>query len=287
MEAAVRGPDDLPPTLRPRVGSIGQAVPSPLLGPDDPPPFRVVNPEGTARILFTSDHASCSVPRSLGKLGLRDRDLRRHIGWDPGAADLTLRLSELFNAPAVLSGYSRLVIDCNRTPGTEDSILRSSDGTRVPGNCALSEEDAGRREFELFHPYHDAIRSMLARLRKESGSGPAYIAMHTFTPNLDGFDRPWHVGVLWDRDTPLAEPLIAALRRVPGLVVGDNQPYSGTDQFDYSRVEHASRVGLPYVLLEVRSDLLPNASSVAYYSSVIGRALESALAALGGRWRTD
>ena len=287
VATTVRPRRDRPPAHRPRIGSSVGALTPHLLSPGDPPPYRVLNPSGSARILLTCDHASWAIPRSLAGLGLEDEELQRHIGWDPGAAQLTLRLSELLDAPAVLSGYSRLVIDCNRTPGTSDSILPASDGTTVPGNATLGRDDARRRELELFRPYHQAIGRMLDRLRRESGTGPAFVAVHTFTPCLNGFRRPWHLGVLWDRDTPLARPLISEFRRVPDLIVGDNEPYSGTDQIGYSRAQHASRAGLPYVLLEVRSDLLSTSSEVSSYASMIATALDSALATLGEPWRTS
>ena len=249
-----------------------------LLGPEDPPPFKIVNAAGEASMLLTCDHASWAVPKSLAHLGLDASVLQRHIGWDPGAAKLTRRLSTVLDAAAVLSAYSRLVVDCNREPGTTDSIPASSDGTCIPGNAALSIGDVCAREVELFHPYHDAISRELRRIGREARVDPVYVAVHSFTPRLNGFDRPWQVGVLWDHDTPLARPLIRALRSVPNLIVGDNEPYSGFDQIDYSRVHHASRAGLPYVLIEVRSDLISDRSGVETFASLIAAALASALA---------
>ncbi len=285
LAAAVLSREGQRSPLRPGVPRLGPKQPEPLLGPSDPPPFRVLNARGRAPMLLTCDHASWSVPASLGRLGLGERDLRRHIGWDPGAADLTRQLAEQFDAPAILSGYSRLVIDCNRAPGTAESIPAMSDGTQVPGNSALSPADIERRELALFRPYHSAVSRMLSAIRNGTGRRPAYVAVHSFTPFLDGFDRPWHVGVLWDRDTPLAQPLIGELRRVPGLKVGDNQPYSAKSEFDYSRMHHASRAGLPYVLLEVRSDLLTDRPGVDSYASLIATALRTALSTLGQHWQ--
>ena len=90
----------------------------PLLAPHEPRPFRIANANGRAPLLFTCDHASCAVPQSLDSLGLQASDLQRHIGWDRGAAEATVRLSKRFDAPAIMTRYSRLVIDCNRAPRT-------------------------------------------------------------------------------------------------------------------------------------------------------------------------
>ncbi len=251
-----------------------------LLAPHEPSAFRIENESGRAPILFTCDHASRAVPRSLGTLGLAQPDLQRHIAWDPGAAELTLRLAERFDAPAVLTHYSRLVIDCNREPRSGSSIPADSDGTPVPGNLGLTQADVEIREATLFKPYHDAIAAMLQRMR-DSAVIPAYIAMHTFTPRMNGHARPWHFGVLWERDTPLAEPLMEALKRNPGIVVGDNEPYSALDQFDFSRRHHASSGGLPYALLEIREDLIANQDGMAHIAALLGDALESALGLAG------
>lgn len=252
----------------------------PLLASDEPGPYRVVNPQGRTPMLFTCDHASHAVPQSLGGLGIEPRDLTRHIGWDPGAEEVTLRLSERFDAPAILSGYSRLVIDCNRRPGSATSIPEVSDRTIVPGNIGLGPADAERRVESLFRPYHQAIADALDTI-EEKGRKPVYVAIHTFTPELAGFRRPWHFGVLWDDDPRFARPLIESLRRHPGLCIGDNQPYSGRDHFDFSQGHHATSRGLPTALVEIRSDLVRDDPGVARYADLLGAALQHVLATFG------
>ena len=250
-----------------------------LLGDQDPPPYRVANPDGSAPMLLTCDHASNAIPESLGKLGIAQRDLDRHIGWDPGAREVTLRLAERFDAPAVLSGYSRLVIDCNRKPGSATSILTVSDRTPIPGNVGLTPYDVQSRVHDLFKPYHSTISRKLRAMRRNGGT-PIFVAIHSFTPRLGGFTRPWHFGVLWDEDPRVARPLIEALRSNPGVVVGDNQPYSARDHFDFSQEFHASSQGIPSALVEVRSDLIRDKSGVTRYAGLLGNAIESALARL-------
>ena len=68
---------------------------------------------------------------------------------------------------------------------------------------------------------------------------PALISVHSFTPVMKGFARPWHVGILWDDDARIAGPLLAALGDDAALVVGDNQPYSAREPVGYTVSHHA------------------------------------------------
>lgn len=262
----------------PAVAEIAADLPQ-LLGEHDPLPYRVENSRGRSSILLTCDHASYAIPASLGNLGVRLRDLRRHIGWDPGASEVTLRLSERFDAAAVLSGYSRLVIDCNRRPRSETSILTLSDGTPIPGNIGITSSDVDTRIETLFKPYHRAISTTLERIRQD-GMTPVFVAIHSFTPKLNGSPRPWHFGVLWDQDGRIARPLIEALRSDSSIIVGDNEPYSARDHFDYSQEFHASSKGLPSALVEIRSDLIQDRKGVELYAELLGNAMETAMSAL-------
>ena len=248
-----------------------------LLGPGDPPPFEVVNPEGRARLVLFSDHAGRAIPQRLGTLGLRRADLDRHIGWDIGIANLTRKLAVSLDAPAVLCGYSRLVIDCNRRLDDPTSIAQESDQIPVPGNRGLSAEDRRARQEAIFTPYHAAIADVIARKRKE-GPDPAVLSLHSFTPRMNGFARPWHVGVLWNRDPRLPVPLMARLMQEDGLVVGDNEPYSGKDEHGYSVIVHAERVGLPHGLIEMRQDLIGDEAGVARWAEILLRVLQDVLA---------
>jgi len=153
----------------------------------------------------------------------------------------------------VLAGYSRLVVDCNRSPDDVEAFRIVSDGHEIPGNCALTESDRAQRLACVFDPYHEAIGAMLDGFRLR-GVVPLFVSVHTFTPTMGGSDRPWHVGVLWDRDEASARYLISGLRAETGLVVGDNEPYSGKHPSDFTVHQHAESAGLPYVCLEIRQD---------------------------------
>ncbi|MGQ0675418.1 MAG: N-formylglutamate amidohydrolase [Rhodospirillales bacterium] len=249
----------------------------PLLRAGDPPPFEVLNPVGRAPFLLICDHASRAVPRALGNLGLDEAVLMRHIGWDIGAAEVTRHLSRRFDAPAVLSGYSRLVIDCNRVPGTKQSIPRVSDGVRVPGNRGLSAMEAARRKRELFDPYHGAVDAAIGRFHARA-CVPAVISIHSCTPVMDGVERPWHVGVLHDRDLRIAEPLMANLAACAGVCVGDNKPYSGRGQAGKSIHLHACDRGLPHVMIEIRQDLIDTHGGAEHWAAVLSDALAPILA---------
>ena len=247
-----------------------------LIGPDDPAPFSLLKPEATRPILLVCDHASRVIPRSLGTLGLAADALSRHIAWDIGAAELTKRLADRLNAPAVLASYSRLVIDLNRQPGDPQSILEVSDDVVIPGNVGLSPADQEARA-EVFHwPYHHAVDQAFARLRR-AGPEPLVFSVHTFTPSLGGEDRFWDLGVLWNRDPRIAVPLIEILREREGLHVGDNQPYSGKD-IAYTLNLHAGAAGLAHCAIEVRQDHCESTAGLDHFADLLAHALERIMA---------
>jgi predicted N-formylglutamate amidohydrolase len=252
-----------------------------LLQPGDPPPFEIDHPERQARLLLICDHASRAVPRALDRLGLSDADLLRHIGWDIGAAEVTRRLGERLGAPAVLAGYSRLVIDCNRGLGDPSSIPEVSDGVVVPGNAGLTPAARVARVAACFRPYHEAIAASLAPFASR-GVAPVVISIHSFTPVMNGLERPWHVGVLWNHDPRVPVPLIAGLAAAdPRRVVGDNQPYSAREPAGYSIRTHAEAAGLPHAAIEIRQDLIDTPAGAEFWAEAIADALKPILARSG------
>jgi predicted N-formylglutamate amidohydrolase len=255
----------------------GPTAAEPLIGPQDPPPFEILNPRGSAHALLVCDHASRSIPASMQRLGLDDLALARHIAWDIGAGDLARGLSARLGAPAVLAGYSRLIVDCNRALEDPTAFPAVSDGERVPGNEGLTDADKAWRARCFYWPYHDAIAQLLGRFRARRVM-PAFISVHSFTPFLRDRNRPWHVGVLWDQDPRMARALLERLRGEPGLCVGDNEPYSGRLPADFTVDHHAESARLPNVSIEVRQDLLDSPAGVAVWVDRLGAALAGILA---------
>jgi predicted N-formylglutamate amidohydrolase len=249
-----------------------------LLGPDDPAPVEAVRAEGRAPLLITCDHASATLPLVLGDLGLASAERHQHIGWDIGAAEVTRQLAVLLDAPALLTGFSRLVVDCNRRPEDPSSIPTVSDGIAVPGNEGLSAADRARRAEALFVPYHRAIARRLDTFLA-AGTVPALVSIHSFTPVMNGSPRPWHVGILWDRDPRIAVPLLEALRREPGLVVGDNEPYSAREPVGYTMREHGVARGFPHAAIELRQDLVGNGAGAMVWAERLALALGPIVAA--------
>ncbi len=226
-----------------------------LLAEDEAAPFEVQGGDERSPFFIICDHAGRLIPRALGSLGLTEDQLVSHIGWDIGAAAVARRLGVALGARTVWQRYSRLVIDCNRPLKVADSITSRSERTVIPGNQSLGPEAAEERAREIFHPYHEAIRTALDE-RHAAGRTTVLVAMHSFTPVYLGRARPWHVGVLYNRDSRVAEPLLQALREEGDLVVGDNEPYAVGDLTDYSIVHHGERRGLPHVEIEIRQDLI-------------------------------
>lgn len=220
-----------------------------LLQADEESPLEVFNEHGRSPFVLVCDHAGRSLPRALGTLGLTEDELGAHIAWDIGAAGLACRLAQELDAPLFLQRYSRLVIDCNRPLAAPDSIPESSGGVAIPGNRGLSAEARAQRVSAIFEPYHAGISAALAQRSRY-----AVLAMHSFTPELYGERRPFHAGVLYARDARLAAPVLAQLRQLDGLLIGDNQPYAASELTDYAIIEYAERRGAPHVELELRRE---------------------------------
>src|SRR4249919_3870580 len=250
-------------------------MPDSLLAADEPVPISVHNENDRSPFLIVADHAGNSIPRALGRLGVSETECDRHIAWDIGIGAVCRLVAEALDATLIQQIYSRLVIDCNRPPGSETSIPETGEFTPIPGNIGLSESRKATRVREIFRPYHDRIEAELD-LRRKAGRPAALIAMHSFTPVFKGVARPWHVGVLYNRDTRFAHLLLALLKRKEGLVVGDNEPYSVTDASDYTIPVHGERHGLDHVAIEVRDDLIANDRGQRAWGALLARLLPQA-----------
>ena len=228
-----------------------------LLREHEPGPVDLLRHRGGSNLFFTCEHASKRIPESLENLGLDAAHLERHIAWDIGAAGVARRLSEHFDATCVLQNYSRLVVDCNRWTHADDFATTYSEDTVIPGNMDLSDTQLAERTKLIYEPYHQTIEDHLDQ-REQTGRVTVLASIHTCTPVFLGESRPWHVGVLYQRDTRFAHVLMDLLRSDGTLVVGDNQPYALNDNKDYAVPVHGERRGIAHVEFEIRQDLVAN-----------------------------
>lgn len=229
--------------------------------PDRPfRPVERISGDLTTGLIFLCDHARRDLPAEYGDLGLPAAQFERHIAYDIGAEAITRGLASQFNAPAVMTRYSRLLIDPNRGEDDPTLIMPLSDGAVVPGNRHIGADERMKRLTLYYRPYHDAVASLIDEALVE-GIVPVVVSVHSFTHDWRGLTRPWQVGILWDRDPRLALPMIEGYRRQDGLVVGDNEPYTGALKGD-TLFRHGTRRGLAHALIEYRQDLIGHEQGV-------------------------
>lgn len=239
-------------------------------------PVERIEGPADAGVLIVCDHASNALPPEYGSLGLPPEAFARHIAYDIGAAGVTRRLAKFLNAPAVLSCFSRLLIDPNRGGDDPTLVMRISDGAMIPGNARIDAAEVEKRREKYWRAYRDAAVAEIERM-SASGVIPSIISIHSFTPVWKGFARPWHVALLWDCDPRLAKPLIAGLQGERDLIVGDNEPYDGALAGDTMWELGTSR-GLPHALVELRQDLIADEKGQAEWAERLARELKPILA---------
>lgn len=250
--------------------------PDPLLADGDPEPVELLRENGGSVFVLSAEHAGRCFPKRLGTLGVAPEDLDRHIAWDIGIAGVTRQLSAILDAPAVLQPYSRLVVDCNRWPAADDFVARFSEDTHIPGNHGLERHHVDARAREIFHPYHDALRGLLdARASRRIQT--VFVAMHSCTPVYLGVSRPWHVGVLYDKDPRFGRILLELLEDHDDLCVGDNEPYVLTGDKDYAVPVHGEQRGLLHVEFEIRQDLIESEQGQHAWAQRIADLLQAGL----------
>src|SRR3984893_6036314 len=241
-----------------------------LLDTQDVPPVLEDNSAGRSPFLLTCDHYGRSIPRLLGDLGLPASEFTRHIVWDPGIAGVADALGKHLDAHLIAQRYSRLVIDCNRPPGTPSSIPRISEATVIPGNEGLGRDAGDARRRSIFDPYHRRIHEVIdQRLRK--GIPTVLVSLHSFTPLYAGIARPWHISTLYHRDTKLPPLLLRLLRDDRDLVVGDNEPYAVSDETDYTIPVHGEARGLMNSGIEIRQDLIADQAGQRQWADRLAR----------------
>lgn len=259
-----------------RVGKIIQK--------SEPKPYRLVKTglKKTGRTVIICDHASNRVPKSLKNLGLSKKDLQKHVAWDPGTETIGRYMQKALGTPLVLASYSRLVVDLNRGHDNAECMRDESDGVKIPGNKGLTKAQGKQRLDEIFWPYHDVVDAEIEKfLRKKTI--PLLMSIHSFTPVMKGFRRPWHIGVMWDRENPVARKLVSNLRKNnPKLTIGENEPYSlkGHGLGKDSIRRHAGKYKIPYIILEFRQDLVGTKAGALKFAKIFHDSVAPILADL-------
>jgi predicted N-formylglutamate amidohydrolase len=236
----------------------------------------ILNSDATVPLIILCEHASNHIPEAYHGLGLSDADLERHIAWDIGAADVTRKISKMMGVAAVLGSVSRLLIDPNREPDHPTLVPTISDGTIIPANRDLPRGAIEARRASFYDPFH-AAAATLVEGHLSAGRVPLVVGMHSFTPEMNGKQRPWQVGFLWNKDPRLAQALIGLLERETDLTVGDNRPYSGRDLY-YTMQRHGAAHGLPQTTVEIRQDLLLDGGMTMQWAALMADLLDECMA---------
>lgn len=255
--------------------SVSTPVTAPLLAPDEPPPFEIINPDGRSKLLLLCEHGGLAVPRQLAGLGLGPEHYTKHYAYDIGVRRMTLTLARLLDAPAVVANYSRLVVDLNRSVDHPTAFPVSGEGVPVPGNVSMSAADRALRIAEIYEPFHAAIKQLIDA-RIAVGILPCLLAIHSFTPVFFAERRPWEFGVLWVQDNRMALPLINDFR-ARGYTVGDNEPYDARAMWGTAVNVHGDARGLPNALVEVRHDEIDTDEKSDLWTKMLGDSLKTVL----------
>ena len=243
-------------------------------------PIEIIDGDYRAGLILLCDHARNALPAEYGDLGLHPREFERHIAYDIGARDVTLGLARALGVPAVLTTFSRLLVDPNRGEDDPTVVMRIADGSIVPGNRAIDQAEIGNRLDRFHRPYHAAVDAAIDRAFA-AGTVPALFSVHSFTPAWRTRPRPWQVALLWDSDPRFSQALLELLRADAGLTVGDNEPYDGALKND-TMYRHGTARGLAHILIELRQDLIAQGEGVDEWVGRLAPMLErcNALAAL-------
>ena len=222
-------------------------------------PVEIIQGNFNNGLLLVADHAMRNLPPEYGRLGLQDVEFERHIAYDIGVEGVTRHLSKTLNAPAVMARYSRLLIDPNRGEDDPTLVRQIYDGSVIRANYPLSNHERERRLVEFYRPFRDSVHHCAIKCESDKPSACFMVSIHSFTPIMGAKSRPWHIGLLWDKDDRATRRLKALLACDPNLIVGDNEPYDGALKGDTMHEEGTKR-GRAHVLIEIRQNLIETAA---------------------------
>lgn len=236
-----------------------------------PAPVELLNAVGASDIVLLCEHASRHIPIEYDGLGLSSEQLRRHIAWDIGAAEVTRRLSHLLDAPALFGTYSRLLIDLNRPLNAPDSIPTISEDIVIPANANLNAAEMARRVNTIFAPFHQCVAALLDE-RLDTNRATRLVSIHSFTPVFLGVARAWDAGVLFDGASDFGNAVLARLQH-PGLLIEANEPYKTDRLADYAIPIHGDDRGIAAIMIEIRSDGISDTAGAEWWAKWIANSL--------------
>lgn len=247
-----------------------------LLAGDEAPTVANVNPEGAGDVLLVCEHASLTLPRALGTLGLGPEALVAHIAWDPGALAVARLMSRSLDAHLIHQNYSRLAYDCNRPPESDDAMPALSEIYKIPGNQDIPTDERDARIAEIYTPFKAALEKTIAA-RKAAGRKTVLVTVHSFTPIYKGNHRSVEIGILHDSDSRIADIMLEEGGRRGGYDIRRNEPYGPADGVTHTLKLHGLENGLANVMIEVRNDLIANEAGQEVVASFLVDLLKPAL----------
>lgn len=267
---------------------------APLLLEGDGAAFEILNKNGPNPIILVCEHASNRVPSQLQNLGLTETQLQSHVAWDPGAFLLAQKLSVDLDAPLIAARFSRLAYDCNRPPQAAGAMPAQTEVCLVPGNAQLSEADRLSRTCEIYQPFHAALSTMIAA-KRATCIVPIVITIHSFTPVFEGTQRYFEICYLHSEDRRLCDAMHDVSTEASDYDIRLNQPYGPEDGVLHSIEKQLEDDAFPYVMIEVRNDLLATDSGLREISCFLSKRISMAVYSLdpfkqtqpagGDRWQ--
>ena len=247
-----------------------------VLSADEGDPVGIERGQGQGPFVIVCEHASSTLPRAMGDMGLSEEARLSHIAWDPGALAVARLLSTRFDSPLVFQRFSRLVYDCNRPPESPASMPMKSEIYAVPANEGVDGAERLARTQALYRPFHSTVSALIDE-RTCSGLATSLITVHSFTPVYFGKPRAVEVGILHDADARFADGILSAAASDRRHDVRRNEPYGPADGVTHSLILHGISRGIPNVMIEVRNDLIADQTGqgvmAGYLSELIAQAI--------------
>ena len=232
------------------------------------------NTKSRSNLLIIAEHAGNEIPLEFSNLGLSDYDRGRHISYDIGVLGICKLLSMKINDHIIMSKYSRLLVDLNRSMNSTDFIRYLSDGTIIPKNNNLGEKNKDLRIKEFYKPFHDRLFDIISAKKIK-----IIFSIHSFTPKLveEKISRPWQCGILYGCSENLGKKCIDFLKNKYNLIVGDNKPYGVNNDDDYIISKFGDKKSIPAIIIEIRQDLISDNRGQKLWSGIINSMIKACL----------